>query len=421
MIARIFLIGLLAAAPLMAADDFYEQELRSGKADYQASRLPQAADEFRIAAFGLMQQPVLLQEALARLAVVQNALGQSSEMARTIDRFVDVEQRFAPYAKVQLESSVKSTFEQLLVKQVPRATLQAIPNLTQLVSSESRKIAAMPPEQRIAAYEAAARREPNNPEWAVALARESAARGANADVIRWGNRALELDAANNDVRVLLAHARSQRRECREALAIIEQVDPQQHPELYADQAVCFAEMARWKDAEAALANVPENLRSRADVRRAAQRIGENARTSKPSSSAPLRAVPQASSATSKTPPSADAIGASKKLIQAARYTDAERTLASALSMDPENRTLKLALLEAAVLARDWRSAAMQIPAVTPLKSGEELYMFYASVALYETGRLDEARLFMQKARPRMVSSPMVDYYLKAILGERRGS
>ena len=64
---------------------------------------------------------------------------------------------------------------------------------------------------------------------------------------------------------------------------------------------------------------------------------------------------------------------------------------------------------------------MQVPVVTPLMRGEELYMFYASVALFETGRHDEARLFMQKARPRMVSSPMVDYYLKAILGEQHGS
>ena len=53
MVARVILISVLIAAPLAAADDFYEQKLRAGKADFQASRLPQAADELRIAAFGL--------------------------------------------------------------------------------------------------------------------------------------------------------------------------------------------------------------------------------------------------------------------------------------------------------------------------------------------------------------------------------
>src|SRR5437870_10338219 len=100
MFARVFLVSIALAAPLLAADDFYEQQLRSGKADYQASRLPQAADELRIAAFGLLQQPPLLSEALIRLAVTQNALGQSAEAGRTIDRFIEVEQRFATYSSV---------------------------------------------------------------------------------------------------------------------------------------------------------------------------------------------------------------------------------------------------------------------------------------------------------------------------------
>ena len=38
-------LAMMTAVAVLAADDFYEQQLRSGKADYQATRLPQAADE----------------------------------------------------------------------------------------------------------------------------------------------------------------------------------------------------------------------------------------------------------------------------------------------------------------------------------------------------------------------------------------
>ena len=444
--ARVFLIALLVAAPLFAADDFYEQQLRAGKADFQASRLPQAADEFRIAAFGLMQQPPLLQESLARLAVAQNALGQTDEVKKTLDRFIDVEQRFAPYQNVELEPSVRSKFEELIVKQIPRPTLQAIPSLARLANYDFLKIAQMSPAQRITAYEEGAQREPKNPEWTIALTNEAAARDNANDVIRWGTKVLELDPANKDVKPLLAHARSTRRECKEALAIINDADAQQHPELYADQTVCFTEMGRWKEAETALAKVPEKLKSRPDVQRAAQRISaENTRIAKlvapkpalsasegsspagppPSSAAGIHgaaAVPQTSSAQSKPAANEAAVlDATRKLIKEGRYEDAVKTLRAAVQKDAENRTLKLALLEASVLARDWRTAASQVPLVTPLTPGEELYMFYASVALYETGRHDEAKLFMEKARPRMVPSPMVDYYVKIILGQQRGS
>lgn len=444
MVGRVFLASILVALPMLAADDFYEQQLRIGKADAQTNQLARAADELRVAAFGLMQQPALLQEALARLAVVESAMGQTEELQKTIDRFILIEQRFAPYQTVQLEAPVRAKFEELVVKQIPKPTLQSIPTLARLANYELQKIAELPTAQRIAAYESRAQREPKNVQWPVALTREAAARDNAGDVIRWGTRTLELEPANRDVRPLLVHARASRRECREALAMMPSIDPQQNPDVYADQAYCYAQMDRFREAETALAKVPDKLRNRSDVKLAAQLVGRandaarrastspaiaSARPVMPSSTQmqtqpqssqarPPATVPQASSASPTTPQPkpADALDVSRKLVRDGKFADAVRQLRPALQTDPDNRALKLALLEASVLARDWRTAASQVPVVTPLAPGEELYMFYASVALYETGRRDEAKLFMERARPRMVSSPMVDYYLRAVLG-----
>lgn len=432
----LFCAVVLTSVPAFAADEFYQEQLRAGKADFQANRIPQATDELRIAAFGLLEQPVLLAETLARLAVAQHALGQNTEAARTIDRFIDVERKFSPYATVELEAAVKTKFEELVMKQVPRQMLASLPGLSRLTNYEFQRIASLPPAKRAAAYEAGAQAEPKNVEWPLALTRDAASRGVHSDVIKWGTKVLELDAANADVKRLIARARVSRRECKEALALITATDLQQQPDLYAEQTVCFAETARWKEAETALANVPQKLKTREDVRRASQQIAKANDAAKRAEAARLAAArpspapastsgaarpsaPQTSSS-SAAPKAPEAIDNARRLIREGKYTEAVQRLRPVVVTEPENRTLRLSLLEAAVLARDWRTAATQVPIVTPLTPGEELYMFYASVALYETGRHDEAKLFMEKARPRMVPSPMVDYYVKAVLGQQRG-
>jgi thioredoxin-like negative regulator of GroEL len=443
---RVSLMVFAFAFSAFAADEFYEEKLRAGIADLQANRLPQAADELRIAAFGFLNYPPQLSEALARLAVAQAGLGQTADLARTIDRFLEVERRFSPYETVQLEPAVRSKFEDIVLKQVPRATLASLPGLSKLANREFQRIAALPASQRTSAYEAGFRADPKNVDWPIALTREAAAREHADDVLRWGSKVLELDAQNKEVRPLLAHARASKRECREALAIIKDIDLQQFPDAYADQAVCFAEMSRWKEAETALASVPAKLKQRMDVRRATQlttraldeakraeaaRLAASRPTPRPATPAPASTanagtatrstptVPQSSSVTPSRAP--EVIEAARKLVRDGKYGEAVQRLRPAVISEPENRNLRLTMLEASVLARDWRTAASQVGSVTPLTTGEELYMFYASVALYETGRHDEAKSFMEKARPRMVPSPLVDYYVKAVLGQQRGS
>jgi protein involved in temperature-dependent protein secretion len=90
-------------------------------------------------------------------------------------------------------------------------------------------------------------------------------------------------------------------------------------------------------------------------------------------------------------------------------------LLEALRSEPNNRELRLALLEASCLSGAWSRGTEQIPLVTPFTQQEALPMFYAAVVLYETGRAEEARGYMERALPR-VSGPFVDEYAKKILG-----
>jgi len=44
-------------------------------------------------------------------------------------------------------------------------------------------------------------------------------------------------------------------------------------------------------------------------------------------------------------------------------------------------------------------------------------MFYAAATLYESGRRDEARVLIERARPRLNATPMIDYYYNRIVGK----
>lgn len=126
-VLSIALPALLCLCPgLPAADDFYESRLKEGAQTYRQRRPADAAESLRIAAFGLLDRPPLLVEALARLALAQEAVGGTAEGRSTLDRFLEVERRFPAYREARLEASVRAEFDALLRRRVPVETLRAL-------------------------------------------------------------------------------------------------------------------------------------------------------------------------------------------------------------------------------------------------------------------------------------------------------
>jgi tetratricopeptide (TPR) repeat protein len=467
----LFALVLLCFAPALPVfgEDFYEQQLRQGKADFSAGRNVAASDELRIAAFGFLDRPPLLSEALVRLTLVQLALSQPAAASQTLNRFIEVERRFPVYASAALEPQARASFDALLLKSIPRADLVAIPSLSRLFRSEAAKVADMPVERRNAAYEAGFRKSPRDLEWPLEAARNAAALRLDEDTIRWSKRVLAIDPRNAVVLPLIAHAHARRGECRDALARINGMQPgalSDHAELAGDQVVCLVKESKWSDADAALRKLPDSERSRTDVAKAAQEIAAHlspalrprpsaATTTTAPETAPAQARPRVLSTDSSITPAAtttqappvttnapataenststqpaasaavpvlrsttDALAGAKSMVRSGRFADAAKLLQPAVVTDPRNRDLRLALLEASSLARDWRTAALQVTAATPFKSGEEASMFYAATALFETGKKEEARQLLERAKPRLPSTPLVDYYNRLILGRK---
>ncbi len=249
--------------------------MRIGEAAYLEKRLPEAIDKLKIASFGLLENPPRESEALVYLALAQTAAGRISGADATLGRFLEVERRFAPFAKMKLDANVRSEFQAVLLRRVSPSTLLAVPSLAGLVETEEQKIAKLPPKERWKAYEAGARREPEEPRWALDLARESFGMGDLKAAVEWSTKALELDPSSAEGHALRAHAYVLRGECALARADLQALSPAEldgRPTLVADRFVCFVELKEWASAAEASRSVPAAQAARADVVRAQQKL-----------------------------------------------------------------------------------------------------------------------------------------------------
>jgi len=280
-LAPLFIVG--AAGP---ADDFYLVRLQAGKAEAAAGRHYEAIEDFRIASFGFLDQPVLLVEGLSRLALAQAAAGRNDDAETTLRRFVEIERRYGAWTQADLEPEKKAAVVALVGKRL---------------GPEAVKVLAGPVPTPV---------------------------------------------------------------------------PTPMPTV-------------------APTAVP---------------------TPAPTPAPAIVPVPATPIIGPPVPPASAAILVeSKALVTQGRYVENLRKLVAAVAADPKDRDLRKALLEAACLTKDWGTAVGQLEPLRPFRDGEEPWMFYAAVALHETGSNAEARALAEKALPRLSRSPFVDFYAKKIV------
>jgi len=446
------------------ADDFSDARLRAGEDATVAHHYLDAIAELKIAAFGSLDRPPVLAESLVWLALAQSGAGRTADVQATLDRFLEAERRFGAYPKAHLEPDTRAAFQAILLKQVPQSTIQSIPTLVNLIEAPDQKLARMPAADRRRALEASAKSEPTQARWPAALAVDAMDRGDAKQAARWADQALKLEPGNADALAARARARVATKKYADAVhdfAALTPAELSRRPELAADRFVALVETGDWSGAEQVLTGISVPAASRADVARAQQKLAAEkqrrnaaataaaAPAPAPAPAAPARSAPgpgSPASASVSAPPapsapaavpgspggggsgktvasgpdataarSRETLAESRRLITSGKSAEAVRLLNDALRADPGNRELRLTLLEAGCLSRSYGVAAAQLPLVTPFSDTEAAPMFYAAVVLYETGRDNEAKSYLEKAAPR-VSGPLVDEYSRKILG-----
>lgn len=453
-VAFLMLALMIGAIPLFGAD-FYEAQLRNGVEAFRAGRTLEAIDYFRIANFGFLDHTLLLSEGLARLAVAESAAGRKEQLGRTLERFVSLERQFPSYAKANLDAQTKAAFEKILLVSITSETLASVPSLASLAPSVERDTAEMTPEQRRKYFESKASKEPRNPEWPLALAVGARERGDDKTAIKWADRALKADKNNIAARVLKLAIYTERQNDSRALTEIRALPEAawlERPSVVADAFVVFVRSGKLDQAGVLVARIPESEQGRSDVAAALETY--RARTTHPPAN-PAPAEPEVSAAappsqpmtlpstpveapksvpvkgsvdvadtrapvtqgsfTASADPIAKALTNAKKTLEAGDPSEAQRTIRDALRKTPGSRDLRLAMLEASCLARDWPTGISQLTLIEPFRNGEDRYRFYAAVVLFESGRSADAKPLMTEALPRLVRSEFVEHYAKLVL------
>lgn len=118
---------LAAAAPLSAVEPFYQDLLRDGTHAFDRGDYAVAARHFRLACFGMLDEPKSLGECLARLALAQDKAGDTAGFRETFGRLVEIEERFQGYSQSTLPADKRAVLEQRMAALIPPPTLAASP------------------------------------------------------------------------------------------------------------------------------------------------------------------------------------------------------------------------------------------------------------------------------------------------------
>jgi hypothetical protein len=415
------------------------ERLAAGKANYQAKRFTDATDEFRIACFGFLDKPILLSEGLVRLALAESAANVSVELRSTLNRFLDVERRIPSYSRANLEPEIQSQFQEVLTRLVPESAIRSVPTLSSLVETPEQQVLKLPPKEKESELKAKAEKEPKEPRWPMHLARLAAANSDDREVVKWATRVLEISPADPDAQALRGHALVARSEYAKALADLSALPAERldrEPDLLADLFVCDAALKDWESTRVLESRLQAPALDRKDVKQAkeqlakqaekAQKEAEREAARRPAAEpSPPAATPTAPPVPAAAPPVTEtarsnpvdaAIQETRQLVGAGKPGEAEEKLLPLAAANPKRRDLHLALLEVACLARDWKTGVAQVAALGAFQDGEEPSMFYAAVVLYESGDLGRAKAYLQKALPRIASTPYTQFYAKKILG-----
>lgn len=399
--ARLAAVGVafIMTWPAFAADVFYEQRLEAGKNALRAQRTVEAAEQLRIAAFGLLDEPRRLSEALALLAVAQSALDRTDDLEITLARFVDLETRFRTYDTTAIDAPIRAQFEAILLRAIPRTTLASIPSLARVLPDAAPR----PAQNRPAPVP-----QPVNPPPAVATTTQPATTATSAPQISSGTApAVQKSPAAT---VLPPPTSTQPPSTTTAAPANTTTNTAARPAVTTPVPATQPPPSQKMPAETKQAET----KPPATAPRTTQTSPSQPATT--TSSNPPANQPRAT--TPATTGSAQALQEAQRLITARRATDAIAVLNRALARDAASRPLRLALLEAATLSSNWTIAALEVPKLQPFTQSEPAYMFYAAVALHETGKTAEARVLLNRALPRLTRTAYVNYHVDRILGTR---
>ncbi len=460
------ILALALAVPVAAAnqvaDPFYSDLLRSGTQALERGDANRAAEELRLACFGMLEQPPQLAVCLVRLSIAQAKLGEQEEFLATFRRLEEIESRFGSYRGAELTPAERAGFEAQALDWVAPEILRSLPGFAPaLREREIAAVRALPANRRLPEIQKRLAAEPDELLWKVMAAELDLDDGKPERAAAY-LQGVEPAADSGRIACLRGRARAEAGRCAPAVADLALCAQRGKSEaLLAPDLACLIELELWSQARALLASADPSLRDRGAIRRLARKIPDEPKVEPPptqavavvegegelaadsASAAPVEDPEPAgaSSVQDRTEPAksarpsdqglSDELGAAdqRKIARARRELRAARTAAEldgafALAQElarahPERPEIQLLVGEIHYRASRWPQCAAAYGAGGPAGPEDPTQRFYMAVCLYEAGERARAAQVSATGLDRLPRTPFVQAYLDRFAAARR--
>lgn len=338
---------------------FYTNLLARGQADAVAHNDARAAEELRVASFGLLDDVALYESAQMNLAVVLNRLGRKDEARYAASRVAHAE-KLQPGAAASVDPAIRKEFD-------------AIQNV-----NAGRPLSPSQPPPRRAESPSSVSHSDELMQRALA-ARQLLADGDMISAQNLAEGIISRDINNGPAQAVLG--------------------------------VIAARAKEWSDAADHFAI------ARTSVRLTPEETAAYNETL--SHLSPL--VAAAKTQPSQSPVMADysaKLNEAESLRRSGRSNAARQIYESLATIPDLRRDVLLQVAQGLSLTFAWRESSAAYHRAFPLLKGEETHMFNEAVNRYELGDVQMARELLQKALPALPETPEVIRYRGKILGKR---
>jgi tetratricopeptide (TPR) repeat protein len=431
LLLAVALAGPGLPAPADAVDPFYENLLTEGQLAFARGDHAGASKRFRIACFGLLEEPTRLADCRTRLALSEARLGHREEFESAFRQILELERRFGAYAEATMPADLRSDFEQQVALWIPEEVIRGVPVFESVVRKRALdRLVRLPPSQKKMELEQLATAEPTEPRWPLELARLAVAERSWLPAQEWAERTLALAAGHDEALCLRGRAAAMAVRCAEALPDLSHCSaPPEDPRLVEDQLGCHLALQDLDGAEGFIASLPPAVQESRTVRRAAKAVAK-ARQAAERAAVVQTVTAKETSAPSEDPADDTAGGEAVKseeigrlrasLLAADDYgtlSDLFRRAEELAEASPDWIEAQRLAGEAAYRTSQWERGVYFLRRARLDGEAPPALLFYLAVSLYESGQPGEAAIVLEQAMPRLEISPLVQSYRERILGD----
>jgi len=431
LLLAVSLAGPGLTAPAEAVDPFYENLLTEGRLAFARGDHAGASKRFRIACFGLLDEPIRLADCRTRLALSAARLGHREEFESAFRQILELERRFGAYAEATIPADLRSAFEQQVALWIPEELIRGVSVFESVVRKRALdRLAQLPPNQMKMELEQLATAEPTEPRWPLELARLAVAERSWLPAQEWAERTLALAAGHDEALCLRGRAAAMAARCAEALPDLSHCSaPPEDPRLVEEQLACHLALQDLDGAEGFIASLPPAVQGSRAVRKAGKAVAQARRA------AERAAVVQPVAAEDAAPPPEEAESGAQdgaagesgeigqlrtRLLAAEDYgtlADLFRRAEELAEASPDWIEAQRLAGEAAYRTSQWERGVHFLRRAQLDGEAPPALLFYLAVSLYESGQPGEAAVVLEEAIPRLDSSPLVRSYRERILGD----